>query len=204
MAGPVFPDVPKVPGVPAVARSLVNPGTATEPQLTQDSITVTATAKNEWGVYTASGALALEPDSISAIGYDAEYRVADFPIEEGGFETYDKVALPFQNRVVMTKGGTLEQRRTFLRAVEELRGDLELYNVVTPEWTYLNVNIVRTSLDRSRENGSGLITVELQLQEIRQNATASFTQTRDPASASPVSNGSVQPQPSPATTSGVQ
>lgn len=204
MAGPVFPDVPKVPGVPAVARSLLNPGTATEPQLTQDSITVTATAKNEWGVYTAAGALALEPDSITAIGYDAEYRVADYPIEEGGFETYDKVALPFQNRVVMTKGGTLEQRRTFLRAVEELRGDLELYNVVTPEWTYLNVNIVRTSLDRSRENGSGLITVELQLQEIRQNAAASFTQTRDPASASPVSNGSVQPQPSPATTSGVQ
>lgn len=204
MAGPVFPDVPKVPGVPAVARSAINPGTATEPQLTQDSITVTAAAKNQWGVYTTAGAIALEPDSISAIGYDAEYRVADFPIEEGGFESYDKVALPFQNRVVMTKGGTLEQRRAFLRAVEELRGDLELYNVVTPEWTYLNVNIVRVSVDRNREQGAGLITVELQLQEIRQNATASFTQTRDPASATPVNNGSVQPKPANTETAVVQ
>lgn len=192
MAGPVFPDVPKVPGVPAVARSLLNPGTATEQQLSQDSITVTAAAKNQWGIYTTTGALALEPDSISAIGYDAESRVADYPIEEGGFESYDKVALPFQNRVVMTKGGTLEQRRAFLKAVEELRGDLELYNVVTPEWTYLNVNIVRVGVDRNREQGAGLITVEVQLQEIRQNATASFSQTRDPASADPVSNGSVQ------------
>ncbi len=204
MAGPVFPDVPKVPGVPAVARSLINPGTETEPRLTQDSITVTAAAKNQWGIYTTAGAQALEPDSITAIGYDAEYRVADFPIEEGGFESYDKVAVPFQNRVVMTKGGTLEQRRAFLRAVDEIKGNLELYNVVTPEWTYLNVNIVRVSTDRSREQGAGLITVELQLQEIRQNATASFSQTRDPASADPVSNGSVQAQVSQGDTAGVQ
>ncbi|OYW18904.1 MAG: hypothetical protein B7Z52_04355, partial [Burkholderiales bacterium 12-64-5] len=97
MAGPVFPDVPKVPGVPAVARSALNPGTATEPQITQDSITVTATARNQWGIYTTAGALALDPDTIEAVGYDAEYRVADYPIEEGGFETYDKVALPFHN-----------------------------------------------------------------------------------------------------------
>jgi hypothetical protein len=204
MAGPVFPDVPKVPGVPAVARSLLNPGTTTEPKLTEDSITVTATAKSQWGIYTSAGALALEPDSISAVGYDAEYRLADYPIEEGGFETYDKVALPFQNRVVMTKGGTLEQRRAFLKAIEELRGDLELYNVVTPEWTYLDVNIVRVGIDRSREQGAGLLTVEVQLQEIRQNATASFSQTRDPASADPVSNGSVQAKATDVATSEVR
>jgi hypothetical protein len=204
MAGPVFPDVPKAPGVPAVARSVLNSGTETEPQLTQDSITVTAIAKNQWGVYTAAGALALDPDTIAAVGYDAEYRVAEYPIEEGGFESYDKVALPFQNRVIMSKGGTLEQRRAFLKAVEEIRGDLELYNVVTPEWTYLNVNIVRVGIDRSREQGAGLITVELQLQEIRQNVTASFSATRDPASADPVSNGSVQPQTTTTDTAGVQ
>lgn len=204
MAGPLFPDVPKVPGVPAVARGVLNPGTATEPKLTQDSITVTAAAKNQWGIYTKAGAIAVEPDSIAAIGYDAEYRVADYPIEEGGFETYDKVALPFQNRVVMTKGGTLEQRRAFLRSIDEIRSDLELYNVVTPEWTFLDVNVVRVGIDRSRENGAGLITVELQLQEIRQSVTASFSQTRDPASTDTVNVGSVQPKQIEADTSGVQ
>jgi hypothetical protein len=204
MAGPVFPDVPKVPGVPAVARSILNPGTATEPKLTQDSITVTAAAKNQWGIYTKDGALVLEADSITAIGYDAETRLADYPIEEGGFETYDKVALPFLNRVVMTKGGTLEQRRAFLRAVEEIRLNLELYNVVTPEWAYTDVNVTRVGIDRSREQGAGLITVELQLQEIRQNATASFSQTRDPASADAVNIGSVQTAAADTDTSGVR
>lgn len=204
MAGPVFPDVPKVPGVPAVARSLVNPGNATEPQLTEDSITVTATAKNQWGVYTKAGALALDPDTIAAVGYDAEYRIADYPIEEGGFESYDKVALPFQNRVIMSKGGTLAQRRDFIKAVEELRSGLDLYSIVTPEWTYIGVNIVRVGIDRSREQGAGLITVELQLQEIRQSATSSFSATRDPASADAVSNGSVQPQATTTDTAGVQ
>lgn len=204
MAGPVFPDVPKVPGVPAVARGILNPGTATEPKLTQDSITVTAAAKNQWGVYTKAGAKAVEPDSISAIGYDAEYRVADYPIEEGGFETYDKVALPFQNRVVMTKGGTLEQRRAFLRSIDEIRSDLELYNVVTPEWTFLDVNVVRIGIDRNRENGAGLITVELQLQEVRQNVTASFSKTRDPASSETFNTGSIQPKASDANMAGVQ
>lgn len=204
MAGPVFPDVPKVPGVPAVARSLVNPGTATEPQLTQDSITVAATAKNQWGVYSTAGALVLDPDSIEAIGYDAESRVADYPIENGKFESYDKVTLPFANRVIMTKGGTLTQRQAFIRDVENIRTNLELYSIVTPEWTYLGVNITRVSVDRSREQGGGILRVELQLQEIRQNATASFSQTRDPASADPVSNGSVQAQASQADTAGVQ
>lgn len=204
MAGPVFPDVPKAPGVPAVARDAANSVATTEDQLSSDSITVTATAAGQWGIYTVAGALALDPDTIEAVGYDAESRLADYPIEEGGFETYDKVALPFQNRVVMTKGGTLNQRRAFVKAVEEMRGDLELYNVVTPEWTYLNVNVARVSLDRAREQGGGLVRVELQLQEIRQNATASFSQTRDPASADSVSNGSVQAAITEVSTEGVR
>lgn len=204
MAGPVFPDVPKVPGVPAVARSALNPGTATEPQITQDSITVTATARDQWGVYSADGAQILFPDSIEAIGYDAESRIADYPLEEGKFESYDKVALPFQNRVILTKGGTLIERQAFIRSVEEIRSDLKLYSIVTPEWTYLNVNVVRVAVDRSREQGGGMLRVELQLQEVRQKATASFSQTRDPASAEPVSNGSVQAKPTNDDTAGVQ
>lgn len=192
MAGPVYPDVPKEKGVPQVKRSVDNPGTATQDQLASDSITVTATARNQWGVYTAGNVLALKPDNIVALGYSAEHRVADYPIEEGGFETYDKVALPFDIRVIMTKGGAVEDRREFLNAVDNLRGDTELYNVVTPERAYLNCNFTRVSVDRSREQGAGLVTVELHLREIRQSATATFSKTADPASADTASKGSVQ------------
>lgn len=194
MAGPLYPNVPVASGVPPVKRDGSNPGTDTQSQLSSDAITVTATGKNQWGVYTEDNAKALSPDTIIALGYDAEHRIADFPVEQGGFETYDKVAMPFDVRVVMTKGGRTEDRRAFLAAVEELRGDLKLYSVVTPERTYLKTNISRVSIDRSREQGAGLITVELHLREIRQNVTTSFSNSKDAASASPVSAGAVQPK----------
>lgn len=204
MAGPVFPNVPSIPGVPSVQRGLTNPGTDTVPKASSDSITVTATAKDQWGIYTTAGAKALNVDSVLSIGYDAEHVISDFPIEKGGFETYNKVARPAESRVVVTKGGTVEERRAFLSKLDDLSKDLVLYNVVTPERSYLNVNFSRIVIDRSREQGAGLITVEISLREIRQNVKVTFSTTKEPASADPVSNGHVQPSASAVDTSGVK
>ena len=166
-----------------------------EPKATEDAVPITVTALSEWGIYTKDDALALEADSVTSVGYDSEFRIADFPVEEGGFESYDKVALPFQARVVLTKGGTIEDRRAFLAALEEIRADVELYSVVTPERAYLNVNIARVSIDRSREQGAGLISVEIVLQEIRQTVTTTYTSsTAEPSGADVRNDGAVQPQ----------
>jgi hypothetical protein len=182
MAGPQFPDVPQTAGVPHVLRSIVNRGADTQAALPAEQIVSTA-GVNRWGIYTKGGVKALEPDSVSAINYSFEYRVADFPIEEGGFESYDKVAMPFDAVVSMTVGGTLANRRTFLS---------KLYNVVTPERTYLSVNIIGARIDRSREQGAGLITVEVRLREIRENVTTAFSSTADAASADVKNDGAVQ------------
>lgn len=194
MAGPDFPNVPKAEGVPPVKRDASNPGDTPTQALDGDTITVNGFGTDTWGVYTDGNAKALEPDTIVSVGYQAEHRVADYPIEQGGFETYDKVELPFEVMVVMTKGGSWEERRAFVSAVEEIRGDTKLYLVVTPEKTYRNVNITRVSIDRSREQGAGLITVEMHLREVRENATASFSNSKEAASADTVNNGSVQAQ----------
>ncbi|MDE2434741.1 MAG: hypothetical protein KGM49_00640 [Sphingomonadales bacterium] len=204
MAGPIYPDVPASEGVPPVKRGTDSLGGGTTDAISSDSITVTANRGNKWGIYTAGGKLALEADTIVAVGFDGEYRIADFPIEEGGFESYDKVALPFETRVVMTKGGDRAARQEFLTALDDLRSDLKLYNVVTPERTYLNVNVARVSLDRTREQGAGLVTIEVRLREIRQNATASFSKTKEPASADTVNNGAAQATPSATGTDGVK
>lgn len=191
-SSPLYPDVPASAGVPPVQRDAGNSSAPTTPQLTQDSVDVSQVANTQWGVYAQGGALALDPDNIIALSYSAEYRIADFPIEQGGFETYDKVALPFDTIVRMTKGGTLSDRGSFARTAESLRGDTKLYNVVTPEATYLNVNIARLSIDRSQDGGAGMIVLELHLREIRQNAKAAFSATKDPASAATTNNGSTQ------------
>lgn len=204
LADPVFPDVPKVPGVPPVKRNPNAPQIANEPKLTQDAITVSAVGKSQWGIYTIGNALALACDTVLSIGFDAEYRIADYPLQDGTFESYDKVQMPFANRVVLAKGGTSEQRRAFIAKIEEMRADLNLYNVVTPERAYLNVNIMHVSIDRSREQGASMITAEILLREIRVNATASFTRTKDAASAGAASNGNVQATATPTATSGVR
>lgn len=195
MASPAYPNVPATEGVPAVKRDATNPGTGTETPLTEDGDEIAVQGVKDWGVFTKDGSKALDPDSIMSVGYSAESRIADYPIEEGGFEDYDKVAMPFENRVVMTKGGKAEDRRAFLAAVEEIRTDTELYTVSTPERAYLNVNISRVSIDRSREQGAGLISVEIALVEIRANAVATFSKAKDPASADTQSNGAVQAAP---------
>lgn len=202
--GPIYPDVPAAPGVPPVKRGVDNPGGGTTDAIGSDSITVTASRGNKWGIYTAGGKLALEADSIIAVSYDGEYRIADFPIEEGKFESYDKVRLPYEIRVVMTKGGDQPGRQAFLNTLDDLRGDLKLYNVVTPERTYLNVNIARISINRTREQGAGLITAEISLREIVQNVTSSFSKVKSPASANKTNNGSAQATPSTIDTSNVK
>lgn len=205
MAGPVYPDVPKTEGVPAVKRSAENPGTAAQSKMSSDTITVNGYRDGEWGIYRAgTNELALAADNVISVGFDAESRIADFPIEEGGFETYDKVALPFLSRVLLSKGGTLEERSAFSRTLEDIRKDTELYSVVTPEQVYLNVNIARVSIDRSLDSGAGMIRADIVLQEIRQEASSALSNTRDAASADTVNNGSTLPATSAASTDGVQ
>lgn len=204
MAGPAFPNVPKADGVPPVNRGADNPGTDTTDRLGSDGITVAGTGLNQWGIYGDDGKKALDPDTIVAVGYDAEHRIADFPIEEGAFESYDKVALPFDVAVRMTKGGSFEDRRAFLSAIDELRGDTKIYSVTTPERTYLSVNFSRVSVDRSREQGAGLITADLHLREIRQTVTAAFSKSKDPASADAANNGPTQGKPATTSTAAVK
>lgn len=204
-ADPSYPDVPKAPGVPDVKRSDANAGTDTQTEVKGDEITVTGYGADEWGVYLASSkAKAIEADNFEAMGFDGEFRIADYPIEEGGFESYDKVATPFHVRVTLTKGGKREDRKAFISKIEELRADMTLYWIVTPESIWRNVNLTRVTIDRSREAGAGLIRADLMFQEVRVNATSSFSNTRDPASASTVNNGTTQAKPVAAPAGGVQ
>jgi hypothetical protein len=196
MANPAYPNVPQTAGVPPVKRDASNPGTGTETALESDGDDITVNGLSDWGIYK-DDALVLEPDTIVSIDYDAESRIADYPIEEGGFESYDKVAIPFTSRVVMSKGGAVEDRRAFLAAVEEIRVDRELYSIVTPERSYPSVNISRISLRRAREQGGGMVTVEISFVEIRANATVTFSKAKDPASADTQSDGAVQAKDAP-------
>lgn len=180
-----------IPGVPAVGAgvSLITSIIF----LASDTLNLlTGFATSSWGIFQ-NGQIVLEADSVVSVEYNQDWTIADFQIEEGGFETYDKVDTPFNNRVRMSSGGSQANRQALLDGIKAIAGTLELYEVVTPEQVYSSVNIQAYSLRRSSRDGVGLIQIDIRLLEVRVNATAQFSNTKSPTAASQVNDGTVQP-----------
>lgn len=149
----------------------------------------------QWGVFNQDGTIALQPDSIISLDFKRELLVPNYPMEQGAFESYNKVATPSDTSVRMTKGGSSSDRAAFLVAVSTLVKSLTLVNIAMPEGTLIrNVNAVRFDLRRTSTNGVGLITVDMAFREIRVTATTAFSNTAQPSGADAASNGNVQPQ----------
>lgn len=155
---------------------------------------VGAGAGVRWGIFL-DGELVLEPDSFASLEYKKDWHIADYPIEQGNFETYNKVRLPYEARVMITKGGTEADRNVFLERVADVADSLDLYDIVTPDFTYTNANITHYDFQRTAEKGVSLLSVTLWFQEVRLEASSEFTQTASPDSANQVNVGAVQAQP---------
>lgn len=149
---------------------------------------------NQWGIHNVNNGEAIIPDSIISVEYNRDWTVASYPMEQGAFQSYNKIQMPFENRVRMTKGGSLEERQAFLNRLETIAASLDLYDIITPERTYNNVNIENINYVRSNTNGVGLLTVDVSFVEIRVSAISTFANTKETASQNPVSIGTVQAQ----------
>src|SRR6266849_2857706 len=125
---------------------------------------------------------------LSSLPINGEY----FNIEEGGFDTYDKVDTPFTNRVRMSSGGSQANRQALLDEIDAIAGNLELYDVVTPERVWSHVNFQGYELVRTSSNVAGMIIIDIVLNEIREDAGTTFTNTKSPTATSPKDNGTVQ------------
>jgi hypothetical protein len=201
-----FPNVPDLPGVPAVLRVLGAPVLASA-----NAVLITAglgqfalgLSKPVWGVFDASGNPVAVSDSVVDLDFKADSRIANYPQEAGAFSSYNKVQTPNESRVLLACGGTVADRVAFLVAIEAAKQSTDLYSIVTPEATYLSMNIVGYGLHRTARDGANLLLVALNIEEVRVNATAQFgqsdaspalpaSQVQNPASADTVSAGQVQ------------
>jgi hypothetical protein len=149
-------------------------------------------SKIQWGIF--SGLLpVIVPDSIVSFDFKNEWHLPTAPQENGAFQSYNKVATPFEPRVTMTKGGSESDKHEFLNKLESVAAALTLYTVVTPTRTYENVNITHYDYHRTATNGVGLLTVDVYMQEVRVAPPPAFTNTAQPSGANSVNGGSVQP-----------
>jgi hypothetical protein len=209
---PQFPNVPFAPGVPQLLRQAGAVQTPSAPPVLPPAqngvLWQAAQAAPIWGVFDADNNPVLTPDSIIDFSNRQEYRVSDFPVQQGQFASYNKVTLPFEIAIKMTSGGTVDDRAQFLNEVAQVAASTELYTIVTPEKTYLNCNAIHYEVTRRGKDGAyWLDDVEMHFRQIIE-VTAQYSTTtvqptenaQNPAAVPAVNQGQVQPQiPAPAT-----
>lgn len=205
-----FPQVPNLPGVPQLARSLLFPppplpslGTSAPPGVLWHAVK----AKPVWGVFNQAGDQVLNPDSVIDFDNRNEWRVSTYPIQSGGFASFNKVIVPPENQIRMTKGGTQADRTNFINQIKAIAGDTNLYTILTPEQQYLNCNVVRYEVIR-RGVGAAFFLNEVDIFFTTINpvtaqyssTTANTSNASQPSAIPQVNNGLTQAQPTPAAT----
>lgn len=183
-------NVPNVPGVPSV---IFAPGAGTITTLVQDTILGLAAGavSAPWGIYLGFVPVVIA-DTVTSFDYKQQWSIADFPIERGGFESYNKVAVPFEVGFRFASGGTALQRQALLRSLAAIAGTTQLYNVVTADSIYLNVNISRYDYRQTATDGVGLLQIDVYATEIRQAVGAGVSNTQSPSSAPQSNSGPVK------------
>jgi hypothetical protein len=178
--------------------------------MTEDTATL-GPSDSQWGIFL-NGEQVVQADNVLSVEYKQNWNLSDYPVEQGAFETYNKVQIPFDARVTFSSGGSEANRAALLTSIAAIAGDLNFYDVVTPEVTYNSVNITHYSYRRTAGT-VGIMVVEVWLLQVRvlgegqasfdggtatDNASGTPTVTgstvQNPSSADASNNGTVQTQ----------
>lgn len=192
---PVVPVYPGVPSLPRLIGQAIPPAVSAGLGLAGALLGSMLQGQTQWGIFDSNGnplwgqsALTLSSAisnlfgtspvlSTNSVEYQKETRVSEFPVEEGGFASYNKVELPGRPVVTYCLTGSESDRTSFLSAVDAACKSTDLYSVVTPEVTYIEYALERYNYSRRKEHGATLLTVEIYLTEIRQ-IEAQYTQSQ--------------------------
>jgi hypothetical protein len=172
------------------------------PYYSNDAISLPAQAVSAtWGIYQGgSPVLSTEGigTSVASFTYKQDWLLSDYPIEDGGFESYDKVLVPFDVRLRFVVTGSSSAIASFLNTLQQIadpaQQGLQLYDVYMPEITYPSCSVQHYDYTRTVENGGGILIVDVWLLQIR-IGNSGESNTQQPSGADSVNTGSVQPQP---------
>lgn len=184
-----MPFVPFAPGVPPLT-SYAPLETIT--LLVSDALTfLSGLFGPPWGIFLG-GVSIIDADSVVTLDYRQDWTVSDYPVEQGAFETYDKVETPFDVRVRFSSGGSEANRFALLQSIADIADSITLLDIVTPEQVYPSVTIYHYDYRRTSQNGVGLIQVDVWCKEVRVTTTTQFSNTQNPQSDNPQGGGNVQ------------
>lgn len=142
------------------------------------------------------GAPNIVPVTASTVEFEfgQDFPISNYPQEQGAFQAYDKVTLPFDVKMKLACGGSQANRQAFLTTCLGIANSFALFDVVTPEITFTSVNCTHIDINpRSARAGVSLLRVDLWFLEIPVSAQANFLNTQQPGDAGTQSIGNVQP-----------
>ncbi|MDR1396857.1 MAG: hypothetical protein LBJ14_03920 [Desulfarculales bacterium] len=150
----------------------------------------------DWTLWDESGAAAITFTSFIDLDLRSRSQALAYPIEAGGFASYNKTDSPLDIRVSLAAQGSDSDFEYILARLEQYKRQAVKLAVVTPAALYQSMTLEKYSYKRSREAGAGMLTVELDLVEVRevitQAAATVITKPKNPTSADTVNNGRVE------------
>lgn len=164
--------------------------------LTEDAVSILAGIFNlPWGIYL-DGIPVILADNVVSFEFDQRFTISDYPVEQGGFASFNKVYQPFDIVIRFTAGGDLVNRQAFLDSISAIIGGTALYDVVTADATYLSVSLVGYRYQQTAASGIGLIQVDVAARQVKDASTIALlnalTNPANPADASQIVGGVVQ------------
>lgn len=210
-------DVPNLPGVPPLTNYSTDFGALIFGDALS---AITQLFQPVWGIYIAGQPIITPASSVSqqvgaALGvlsslasligvpnvvpvvastiefdYSADAPISTYPQEEGAFQSYDKVQLPFDVKLRLASS----QRQEFFSTLEALRTSLALVDIVTPDGVYSSCNCKHVDYRRTSRNGVDLVLADVWFEQVRVISATSFSNTKSPTDSSTQALGNVQPQ----------
>lgn len=179
-----------IPGLPALASDVI---IAAVQLVAADVLSILGFAGGpQWGLFQ-DGEPVVVADNVISFDFRQDFRISNYPIEEGAFESYNKVQVPYDVRLQFSAGGSVAKRQELIDSVDAIIGSTDVFDAVTPEKTYTSINPVHQSIRRTSHSGAGLVVIDVYCQQIRVTATQQFANNQQQtAAASSGSNTTTQ------------
>ena len=135
------------------------------------------------------------------LDYRAHFAISNYPVEQGAFQSYNKVQTPYEVAVTVTAGGTIANRALLLSQVQAIIGTTDLYTVIMPEGSLESLNPIAYTYHRRHDSGLGLLIVTIIFQQVRPAGDPQFSTTSNPntTGAAASTTGAVTPITNPVT-----
>lgn len=151
-------------GLPSLPASVV--GLFTDVALLAvDAVLGFGSSRSQWGIFL-NGSPVVIADNVLSLEYRQDFSISNDPLEQGAFNSYNKVQRPFEIKLRFSTGGNAFDRQAMINSIKAIIGDTNLYDVVTPEAIYTNVNLIHQDYRRSSDT-AGLIIIDVWCQEVR-------------------------------------